>query len=45
MAKELADYVSIMKHGRMVKRLTRKEFLEEDLERLYLEYIGHNNLT
>jgi ABC-2 type transport system ATP-binding protein len=39
-AKELADEVGIMKQGRMVKRLTRKEFLEEDIERLYLEYIG-----
>jgi ABC-2 type transport system ATP-binding protein len=39
-AKELADYVGIMKQGCMVKRLTRKEFLEEDLEQLYLEYMG-----
>ena len=40
-AKELADEVGIMKHGRMVKCLSRKEFLEEDLERLYLEYMGY----
>lgn len=39
-AKELADYVGIMKQGHMIKQLTRKEFLEEDLERLYLEYMG-----
>jgi ABC-2 type transport system ATP-binding protein len=39
-AKELADKIGIMKHGRMVKQLTRKEFLEEDIERLYLEYMG-----
>jgi len=39
-AKELADVVGIMKQGRMVKILTRKEFLEEDLEKLYLEYMG-----
>ncbi len=39
-AKELADEVGIMKQGRMVKQLTRKEFLEEDLEKLYLEYMG-----
>jgi ABC-2 type transport system ATP-binding protein len=39
-AKELADEVGIMKQGRMVKWLTRKEFLEEDLEKLYLEYMG-----
>jgi len=38
-AKELADEVGIMKQGRMVKQLTRKEFLEEDLEKLYLEYM------
>lgn len=39
-AKELADKVGIMKQGRMVKQLTRKEFLGEDLEKLYLEYMG-----
>jgi ABC-2 type transport system ATP-binding protein len=44
-AKELADEVGIMKQGRMVKCLTRKEFLEEDLEKLYLEYMGQQNLT
>jgi ABC-2 type transport system ATP-binding protein len=40
-AKELADEVGIMKRGHMVKQLKRKEFLEEDLEKLYLEYMGH----
>lgn len=39
-AKELADVVGIMKQGRMVKQLTRKEFLNEDLEKLYLEYMN-----
>ena len=39
-AKELADEVGIMKQGHMVKRMTRKEFLEEDIEKVYLEYIG-----
>ena len=39
-AKELADEVGIMKYGRLVKWLSRKEFLEENLEQLYLEYIG-----
>ena len=39
-AKELADEVGIMKQGRLVKKLSRKEFLEEDLEKVYLEYIG-----
>jgi ABC-2 type transport system ATP-binding protein len=38
--KELADKVGIMKYGRMVKQLTRKEFMEEDMEKLYLEYMG-----
>jgi len=40
-AKELADEVGIMKRGHMVKILSRKEFLEEDMEKLYLEYIGY----
>jgi ABC-2 type transport system ATP-binding protein len=44
-AKELADKVGIMKQGRMVKLLTREEFLEEDLERLYLEYMGETNIN
>ena len=39
-AKELADEVGIMKQGLLVKKLSRKEFLEEDLEKVYLEYIG-----
>ena len=39
-AKELADEVGIMKQGIMVKRMSRKEFLEDDIERVYLEYIG-----
>lgn len=39
-AKELADKVGIMKQGHMVKQLTREEFLGEDLEKLYLEYMG-----
>ena len=41
-AKELADKVGIMKQGRLVKQLSREEFLEEDLEKLYLEYMGQN---
>jgi ABC-2 type transport system ATP-binding protein len=39
-AKDLADKVGIMKQGCMVKQLTREEFLEEDMERLYLDYMG-----
>ena len=42
-AKELADEVGIMKQGRMVKQLKRKDFLKEDMEKLYLEYIGQQN--
>jgi ABC-2 type transport system ATP-binding protein len=42
-AKELADKIGIMKHGRMVKQLTRKEFLEEDIEKLYLDYMGETS--
>jgi len=42
--KELADEVGIMKEGRMVKQMTRKEFLKEDVEKVYLEYIGQHNL-
>jgi ABC-2 type transport system ATP-binding protein len=43
-AKELADRVGFMKDGRMVLLLDRKRFLEEDLEHLYLAYMG-NSLT
>jgi ABC-2 type transport system ATP-binding protein len=39
-AKDLADKVGIMKQGCMVKQLTREEFLEEDMEKLYLDYMG-----
>ena len=42
-AKELADEVGIMKQGVLVKRLTRSEFLEEDLEQLYLNIWDENN--
>ena len=42
-AKELADEVGIMKQGKLVKRLTRQEFLEEDLEQLYLNIWNDNN--
>jgi ABC-2 type transport system ATP-binding protein len=43
-AKELADKVGIMKQGRLVKQLTREEFRGEDLERLYLEYMGQTQI-
>lgn len=38
-AKEIADRVGIMKEGRLVMLRTREEFLEDDLERIYLDYM------
>ena len=38
-AKELADKVGIMKEGRLVMVKDRNEFLKEDLERIYLDYM------
>lgn len=38
-ARELADRVGIMKEGRLVMVRTREELAEEDLERLYLDYM------
>lgn len=38
-AKTLADRVGIMKEGRLVMMRTREEFLEEDLEKVYLDYM------
>ncbi len=38
-AKEHADRVGIMKEGRLVMVRTRRELGEEDLERLYLDYM------
>lgn len=38
-AKEIADRVGIMKEGRLVMLRNREEFLEEDLEKIYLEYM------
>ena len=38
-AKEIADRVGIMKEGRMVMERNREEFQEEDLEKIYLEYM------
>ena len=37
--KTIADRVGIMKEGRLVMLRTREEFLEEDLEKIYLEYM------
>ncbi len=38
-AKEIADRVGIMKEGRLVMLRTREEFLEDSLEKIYLEYM------
>jgi len=38
-AKEIADRVGIMKEGKLVMLKNREEFLEEDLEKIYIEYM------
>ena len=38
-AKVVADRVGIMKEGRLVMVRTREEFLAEDLEKIYLDYM------
>ena len=38
-AKAIADRVGIMKEGRLVMLRTREEFLEENLEKIYLDYM------
>ena len=38
-AKALADRVGIMKEGRLVMLRTKEEFLDEDLEKIYLDYM------
>ncbi len=38
-AKDIADRVGIMKEGRLVMVRGREEFLEDDLEKIYLEYM------
>ena len=37
--KEIADRVGIMKEGRLVMERNNEEFIEEDLEKIYLEYM------
>jgi len=39
-AKEIADRVGIMVSGRLIKLLTRQELEHEDLEKLYVQYVG-----
>jgi ABC-2 type transport system ATP-binding protein len=38
-AKAVADRVGIMKEGKLVMLRTREEFLSDDLERIYLDYM------
>ena len=38
-AKSIADRVGIMKEGRLVMLRSREEFLQDDLERIYLDYM------
>ena len=38
-AKDIADRVGIMKEGRLVMVRNREEFLEDNLEKIYLEYM------
>ncbi|MDR2057143.1 MAG: ABC transporter ATP-binding protein [Dysgonamonadaceae bacterium] len=38
-AKTAADRVGIMKEGRLVMLRTREQFLQDDLERIYLDYM------
>jgi ABC-2 type transport system ATP-binding protein len=38
-AKNIADRVGIMKEGRLVMVRTRSEFLEDDLEKIYMDYM------
>lgn len=38
-AKTVADRVGIMKEGRLVMLRSREEFLQDDLERIYLDYM------
>jgi len=38
-AKVVADRVAIMKEGRIVMERTREEFVQDDLEKIYLQYM------
>ena len=44
-AKVVADRVGIMKEGRLVMVRTREEFLHDDLERIYLDYMQETVLV
>ena len=42
-AKEIADRLGIMVEGRMVKEMTHEELGQQDLEKLYVEYVSQIN--
>ena len=44
-AKSVADRVGIMKEGRLVMIRTREEFLQDDLERIYLDYMQETTIA
>ncbi len=44
-AKAVADRVGIMKEGRLVMLRSREEFLQDDLERIYLDYMQETTVT
>jgi len=44
-AKAVADRVGIMKEGRLVMLRTREEFMQDDLERIYLNYMQETSVT
>jgi ABC-2 type transport system ATP-binding protein len=44
-SKEIADRVGIMKEGKMVMQKTRAELAQEDLEKLYLDYMAAEMVT
>ena len=44
-AKAVADRVGIMKEGRLVMLRTREEFMRDDLERIYLNYMQETSVT
>jgi len=44
-AKEIADRVGIMVSGKLVKVLSREELEQEDLEKLYVEYVSQIDLA
>ena len=44
-AKAVADRIGIMKEGRLVMLRSREEFLQDDLERIYLDYMQETTVS